>query len=190
MRSEKWGHRPLFNHFVRAGKQRWRHRESEHIRGLEIDDEFELRWLLDREFGWLGALEDLPGVDSDLTPDRSDIGSIADQAPCADEFLQLICRRNGVTCRQRYDPFALSEKEGIGVDDESVGVLLGNRGESGVKITVVAGLHDKELNPLRSRRLLRKPDRYLGNACGVGVYEEGDRPCFWNQLGQQLEPLR
>ena len=159
----------LFDHLVGTGYQcRW-HGEAKRLGCLEVDHQIEFCRLLDRQIRRLGALEDLPGVDADLTPERSDIGSIADQAPCANEFLQLICRGNGVTRRQRYDPFALSEKEGIGVDDESVGVLLGNRGESGVKITVVAGLDDEELYPLRSRRLLRKPDCYLGNACGVGV---------------------
>jgi hypothetical protein len=37
----------LFDHLVRAHKQRWRHCEAERIRGLEINDQLDFGGLLD-----------------------------------------------------------------------------------------------------------------------------------------------
>src|SRR6266446_10676487 len=54
----------LFDHVVGLGEQRGRHSEAERIRGLAIDDEFELGRLLDRKVGGLGALQDLVHVGS------------------------------------------------------------------------------------------------------------------------------
>ena len=45
---------------VGAGEDRWRHGEAERLRGLEVDHQLEFRRLLDRQIGWLGAVEDLP----------------------------------------------------------------------------------------------------------------------------------
>src|SRR4030095_6401489 len=44
---------------IRPRQQRGRDREAEGFGGLEVDDESELRRLLDRQVGWLGALENL-----------------------------------------------------------------------------------------------------------------------------------
>jgi hypothetical protein len=41
---------------VRPRQQRRRDREAERLRGLEVDDQLELRWLLDGEIGRFGAL--------------------------------------------------------------------------------------------------------------------------------------
>ena len=57
----QFGHKltPLVNHLIRSAQQRVRNRQAEGLRRLEVDDQFELRWLLDRQIGWLGALQDL-----------------------------------------------------------------------------------------------------------------------------------
>ena len=43
---------------VRAQQQRGRDGEAERLRGLEVDDHFELVRLLDRQFACRGALQD------------------------------------------------------------------------------------------------------------------------------------
>ena len=49
-------HVRLLNHRVRAQQQRLRDREAERLGGLEIDEQLELRGLLDRKIRGLGAL--------------------------------------------------------------------------------------------------------------------------------------
>jgi hypothetical protein len=58
--------RPSFNHFVGTLLQKPRHLEAERFGGLEVDQKLELRRLLDRKFTWLGAVENLAGVDANL----------------------------------------------------------------------------------------------------------------------------
>jgi hypothetical protein len=58
---------PLFDHLVGAGKQRRWHGETEHLRGLEVDEQLDLRGLNDRQVGRLVALENPAGVDAGLT---------------------------------------------------------------------------------------------------------------------------
>jgi hypothetical protein len=50
---------PSLNDLVRALQQRLRDGDAEHLRGLQVDRELELRRLLDREIGGLRALENL-----------------------------------------------------------------------------------------------------------------------------------
>src|ERR1700688_4918396 len=45
----------LLDHFVGAHEKRFRDRESERLRGGEVDDQIELGWLLNRDVGRLGA---------------------------------------------------------------------------------------------------------------------------------------
>src|SRR5262245_41397108 len=52
---------------IRPGKERLRNRESEGLRGLEVDDQLELCWLRYREIGGLGAFQDLADVHSGTT---------------------------------------------------------------------------------------------------------------------------
>jgi hypothetical protein len=53
---------PSLDHLVRPLQERLRNRQAERLRGLEVDDQLELRRLLDGQVGRLGALEDLVDV--------------------------------------------------------------------------------------------------------------------------------
>jgi hypothetical protein len=56
--------RSLFDDLVGAALQRHRNSEAERLRGLEVDDEPDFRGLLNRQIGWLFALEDPAGIDA------------------------------------------------------------------------------------------------------------------------------
>jgi hypothetical protein len=47
----------LLDDLVRSQEKRLRDCESKSLRGLEVDQQLELGWLLDGEVSWLGALE-------------------------------------------------------------------------------------------------------------------------------------
>lgn len=53
----------LLKDLVGSDEYGLRDREPERLRGLQVDDEFKLGGLLDREVGGLGALEDLVDVE-------------------------------------------------------------------------------------------------------------------------------
>src|SRR5438876_3241671 len=53
---------PSLDHLIRPLQERRRDRQAEGLGGLEVDDELELRGLLDGEVARLGAFEDLERV--------------------------------------------------------------------------------------------------------------------------------
>src|SRR5262245_62658514 len=68
------------NHLIRPQQQRRRDREAQGFGGLEVDDEFEFRRLLDGEISWLGASENLVHIDRSTSRHFGDINSIGHEA--------------------------------------------------------------------------------------------------------------
>ena len=73
----------LFDHLVGEQLQRVGHFEAEQSRCLRVDDELEFGRLQYRQFGWLRALEDLTGIDADLTIIVQNIGPVAISPPAS-----------------------------------------------------------------------------------------------------------
>src|SRR5215469_8296656 len=69
----------LFDYLVRDGKHARRNCKTERFCGFEVDDQLEFGGLEDWQVGGLRALEDLTGVDADLTPHLVIIRPIAHQ---------------------------------------------------------------------------------------------------------------
>jgi hypothetical protein len=67
---------PSVDQLVGTGKQGRRDLEAERLGCFEIDDQFELRGLLDRKVGWLGTLEDSLSIGSSPTIQISVIRAI------------------------------------------------------------------------------------------------------------------
>ena len=147
--------RLLFDDLVSAGEDRRRDGEAERLGGLEIDDQLEGRWLLDRQIGWLGALQDPSGVNAGLVSDGYVVNSIANQAADRDEWRMRIYCRNGMALCQRDDLLASARDEPIGVDDEPAYMQLDERREGCVDFGFGARLQDRKLHPLRAGCFLR-----------------------------------
>ena len=71
---------PSFDHLIGASEQLGWHGEPECFRGLEIDHQFDLAALLDREVSRLSALENFPDVDRCLTMSLGDVATVTHQA--------------------------------------------------------------------------------------------------------------
>jgi hypothetical protein len=67
----------LFDHLVSKGKQLRRNIKPKRLCRLDVDHQLELRRLLDRQIGRLGAIEDFRGVDAELAISIEIVGSIA-----------------------------------------------------------------------------------------------------------------
>jgi hypothetical protein len=70
----------LFDHLVGGGKQRGRHREAEHLRSPEVDDQFVFCRRLHRKNGGLLALKDAIDVTGRMPVLVEQIGTIGDEA--------------------------------------------------------------------------------------------------------------
>ena len=79
----------LFDHLVGGRKQCLWNRETECLRGLEIDGEVKLRRKLDWQVRWLGAIEYLPHVTTPETIDLDKIWPIAQQSAGFDKLAPL-----------------------------------------------------------------------------------------------------
>src|SRR5690242_3958034 len=110
-----------FNDLVGAGENRLRYCQSERLGGFQVDDQLEFRRLLEWQVSWLGALEDLSGINAALAIDSREARSIADQAACRGELAPLIDRRNGMAYRQRHDLVAPAVEKCTGADDQRAG---------------------------------------------------------------------
>src|ERR1700736_5900637 len=94
--------RHLLDHLVGAGEDQLWHSEAKRLGGLEIDDQLECCWLLYRELGGVGALEDLSGRSAGSAITGRNARSIADQAAGGGEFTRRIHHWYGVMRRQRH----------------------------------------------------------------------------------------
>src|SRR5215467_10784238 len=96
-------HSCSLDHLVGAGRQCGRHFEAQHLCGAQIDDEFELGWLHDRQVGGMLALENSRSINADLTISVGKACSITHETAGRDVLAQFIDRWNGVVVCKRDD---------------------------------------------------------------------------------------
>src|SRR6516164_7755260 len=91
---------PSLDHLIGAGDESPRDLEAEHLRGAEVEEQFDFRGLLDRQVGRLIAFEYPAGIHASRTERVRKIGSIAHQAASRCELASLVDRGHRVTNRQ------------------------------------------------------------------------------------------
>ena len=107
----------------RRCEQHWRHVDAERPRRLQVDDELELGRLHDWQVGGLGALENVAGIDADLTKHVHNVGSVAHQSADCDMITIRISRRNFFARRQSGKLRTAAGEEAVASDEESIGSL-------------------------------------------------------------------
>src|SRR6267142_5587319 len=103
----------LFDHVIRPLQERRWDREAEGLPGLEVDDEFELRRLLDGEIGGLGSLEDLVHIRRGPAGEVRDARAVCHQPSRAGELPEAVDRRKSRFCRGVDDLDAVAERQWI-----------------------------------------------------------------------------
>src|SRR5215475_14561177 len=97
--------RRSLDHLIRGGQQRFRDGEAEGLGGLEVDDEFQLGRLLDRQIGWFLAFENASGIDASLVGRITEAAAVAYQATGEGELTEIKDRGQRMAGRQRGELF-------------------------------------------------------------------------------------
>src|SRR6516164_3111422 len=130
------------DHLVGAGRERGWDFHAEDLCGLQIEDEFELRGLLNWQIGGLCAFENASGIDADLTIDVETICAIAHQSACFHPVAPLKHGGNGMPGRLCNDLNQAGGKHAVGNDDEPARFALHQLGESLVDFLAVPGIEN------------------------------------------------
>src|SRR6202795_1982260 len=96
---------------IRPPQHRLREGQAEGPGGLEVDDQLELRRLLDGQVAGLGALENLVHVGRGAPKQISKVRSIGHKAPGIDKLPLWVHCRQPVLCRQVRD--ASSDRKSV-----------------------------------------------------------------------------
>jgi len=89
--------RLIFDDLVGAREDRWRHGQPERLGGLEIDHQFEMSRLLERQIGGFGPPEDFVDQRRGALKIVSDDGAIGEKAARLGVAAQRIDRRQPET---------------------------------------------------------------------------------------------
>src|SRR5215813_5476583 len=135
---------PLLDHLIRPRQQRWRDGQAEGLGGLEVDDELELRGLLDRQVRWLGSLEDPIDVGGYTSVDLSVVGAIAHKSPGLNEVSELVECRQAMARSQGEQEIPMSIEEGTWIHQNSIRPRPGRSGERGIYVLRAVHVEDWE----------------------------------------------
>src|SRR2546425_1551714 len=86
----------LLEHLISSAQNRLRNRETQRLRGLEIDGELEGGRTFDRQVAGLGALQDPINVARGAPEHRVDVGAIGHEAAILHVILELVDRGQAI----------------------------------------------------------------------------------------------
>src|SRR6516165_8342422 len=142
----------LFDHLVGDGKHAGRNCKTERFCSFEVDDKLKFGGLEDWQVGGLRALEDLTGVDADLTPHLLIISTIAHQPASFGLLASGIGRWNSVARRERDELVVLAKEIRVGGDKERVDLVAHEAGEGRLDLVLSVSVEDLYLQSDGTRR--------------------------------------
>src|SRR5882762_7073894 len=101
---------PSLDHLIRSQQQRRRDGEADGLGRLEVDDQLELRRLLDREIPRLRALEDLVDEESRAPEEIRVVRAVTDESTSLDPLLRPDDTGQAVCEGEIGDPLATGKK--------------------------------------------------------------------------------
>src|SRR5207249_9593141 len=100
----RWSSMVLFDDSVRPSEDGLRNRQPQGLGGLQVDDQVELRRLLDREVCWIGALENLVDVDRCPAAGVSEARGVVHESACFRPSALSTDERHAVLLCEVEDP--------------------------------------------------------------------------------------
>ena len=83
----------LLDHHIGKREELVRHRQAKRLSSVEVDDQFELSRLLDRQVGWFLAFEDAARIDAGPLTRIHNVRRVADQSADVRKLTRAIDRR-------------------------------------------------------------------------------------------------
>src|SRR5262245_59542010 len=120
----------LLDHLIRPRQQGGRDRQAEGLGGFEVDDEFELCWLLDGKIGGLGPLQDLVHIASGAAEQIGQAWPVRHKSTILHGLSVRIARRQAVLGRELGYGATVGEIRRGRCRENCVGALSGDGGES------------------------------------------------------------
>jgi hypothetical protein len=114
----------LLDHLVGGGQQRFRDGDANRLGTIEVDDQIDLRNLLDRQIGWFVALENAAHIDASLVQYRADAAARAYQAVGQGVLTDWVHRGQRMAGHQRRESFHVPGVQITGADQDRTNALF------------------------------------------------------------------
>src|SRR5262245_61912575 len=181
-------YRCLLDHLVGLDEYGRRYRDPKRSGRLEVDDQFELGRLLDRQVSRLGPLEDATSVDAQLTIRVLEVGAVTHQATRFDKFAPFVDYGNRVFRRKSNEMVAAVVEERVGSDDHRICASMHIIRESRIEFIRTGGIQCLELQSDSARCFLQLLDLESGTGT-ARICENSDGGGFGHELTQKLKSL-
>src|SRR5262249_5594006 len=162
----------LFDSLIRPKQERLRNRQAEGFCGLQINDQLELRRLLDGQVAGFGTFEDLVHIGGRTPLHLGRINSIGHESAWLNKHPELIDSGNPMSGRKIDDGLSMHEHKGWRHHHHTLVVILLHAEKS--RRQVLRAAHDERMNlyaeaPSRASDLLTVPRGCLGECRGCDI---------------------